>query len=63
MESPERQTGKEDECRPQVIVPKATGRRALFGIFRLVYVYFHRSEVFGDFSIVEVVHLVDHADG
>jgi hypothetical protein len=43
MEPPERQTGKEDECRPQVIVP-----------FCLVYVYFHRSEVFSDFGIIKI---------
>lgn len=63
MESPKRQSCKEDECRPQVIVPMATVRRVLLVIFRLVYVYFHRSEIFGDFGIVEVIHFIDHADG
>ena len=51
MESPERQTGEKDEGGPDAVVPMG-----------LVYLNFHRSEVFGDIGIVKVVHLVDHPD-
>ena len=51
MQTPERQTGEEDEGRPDTVIP-----------FRLVYLYFHRSEVFRDFGILKVIHLIDHAN-
>ena len=37
IDSPERQAGKEDKGSPNTLIP-----------FRLVYVYFHRSEIFSD---------------
>ncbi len=53
IDAPKGQACEEDERRKELVFPCRSG----------MYRELHGSEIFGDVSVVEVVHLVEHAHG
>ena len=59
VQPPEGQARKEDEGRPDAVVPLGV----VYGYLHRYCMLFGRSEILGYLGILEIVHLVHHAYG